>query len=215
MLEHVLNRLSRSGRLLPIGVIWLFNLSAIIGIQLGYEKWFIEKTPVNLTILLLALVLYYPLGNLKTWGVFLLIAVLGLTAEWIGVSEGVPFGKYSYGANFGPKFWGVPWLIGVFWAVLSMVSYSISRRLLKESVLSPLLAAALMLLLDLLMEQSAPRFDFWAFDGEPPAENFISWFALALIFQGILGSFRIRGDFLISLHIFLAQWVFFAFFWIF
>jgi len=31
-------------------VIWLFVISALIGISLGFEDWFIPKTPLNLLI---------------------------------------------------------------------------------------------------------------------------------------------------------------------
>ena len=27
-----------------IGLIWLFNMTAIIGIGMGFQEWFIEKT---------------------------------------------------------------------------------------------------------------------------------------------------------------------------
>jgi putative membrane protein len=184
----------------------------MIGISLGHEAWFIARTPLNLSLILLILIIFYPLNSARKWIVFLLIGLLGMTAEWIGVSQGIPFGDYAYGENFGPKVWGVPYLIGVFWALLSLVTFQIAYRWYSSYALAPLIGAGLMLVLDLLMERSAPRFDFWSFSGEPPVENYISWFALALIFQGILGSLRIKGDYQISLHIFLAQLVFFSFF---
>ena len=31
-----------------IGILWLFQFSAIVGIVLGFQDWFIEKTPLNL-----------------------------------------------------------------------------------------------------------------------------------------------------------------------
>ncbi len=184
----------------------------MMGISLGHEEWFIARTPLNLSLILLILMLFYPLNTTRKWAIFLLIGLLGMTAEWIGVSRGIPFGDYAYGSNFGPKVWGVPYLIGAFWALLSLITFQIAYRWYPSYAVAPLIGAGLMLILDLLMERSAPRFDFWSFSGEPPVENYISWFALALIFQGILGSLRIKGDYLISLHIFLAQLVFFTFF---
>lgn len=199
-------------RWIPVGLIWLFHLSAIIGILIGYEDWFIPKTPLNLCVIFASIVGFYPLDTPKKWGMFALIALLGQSAEWIGVSQGIPFGDYAYGSNFGPKIAGVPLLIGIFWALLTFVTHTIALQWQRAKALAPLIGALLMLLLDLLMERSAPRFDFWSFGGEPPLENYVSWFGLALIFQGLLWSQRIRGDFRVSLHVFLAQGVFFSVF---
>ena len=35
---------------LAIGIVWLFHISAIIGMLIGYESWFLPKTPLNLII---------------------------------------------------------------------------------------------------------------------------------------------------------------------
>ncbi|NNK52972.1 MAG: hypothetical protein HKO97_00280, partial [Flavobacteriaceae bacterium] len=41
-------------------VIWIFHISALIGISLGFEAWFVAKTPVNLIISSILLFLVFP-----------------------------------------------------------------------------------------------------------------------------------------------------------
>ncbi len=48
-----------------IGIIWLFHVSAIIGIALGEADWFVEKTPLNLIISLLIFLVFFPIDTLK------------------------------------------------------------------------------------------------------------------------------------------------------
>ena len=64
-----------------VAFIWLVHVSAIIGIFLGYREWFITKTPMNLLLLLVVLVLFNPLTSRKSLGVFGLIFLGGFLSE--------------------------------------------------------------------------------------------------------------------------------------
>ncbi|NNK20603.1 MAG: hypothetical protein HKP07_04795, partial [Flavobacteriaceae bacterium] len=46
-------------------VIWIFHISALIGISLGFEAWFVAKTPVNLIISSILLFLVFPIDTRK------------------------------------------------------------------------------------------------------------------------------------------------------
>jgi len=97
---------------LSIALIWLFHLTAIIGVSIGYEQWFVSKTPINLSLCLVLLLWSFP--N-KSWQLGLGIGLFfigGMLVEWLGVSYGLFFGDYEYGSNLGPKIEGVPWFIG-------------------------------------------------------------------------------------------------------
>ena len=99
---------------LAIGIIWLFQLSAVLGISLGYKDWFIEKTPLNLS---LQLFLVFWLFSIKSFRSVLIVCCLffiGMTAEWLGVNQQLLFGHYDYGENLGIKLFGVPLLIGLY-----------------------------------------------------------------------------------------------------
>jgi len=192
-------------------LIWLFVLSALIGISLGYVNWFIPKTPLNLVLGAVLLFLNFPINNAKSLAVWCFAFCVGMTVEIIGVKTGVLFGEYYYGDNLGAKLMGVPYLIGVYWAVLSFITAAIGRKWFTNPLPSALIGAALMVFLDVFIEQLAGEFDFWHFkDGIVPMQNYITWFVVAFLLQYLLlKSSRVR-DFRYSLHLFLSQLAFFG-----
>ncbi len=205
-------KISRYKLPLAIGIVWLFHLSALIGISLGYQSWFVPKTPLNLLVCSALFIFIFPLTSSKKILVFSAIFVIGMLVEWLGVTYGFFFGNYVYGSNFGPKLNGVPYLIGVNWALLTFITAAITPYFSKVVWLRIPGGALLMLVLDYLMEYSAPLLDFWTFEGGYAGlDNYIAWFALALIFQTLWHSAKISGSKTYSLHFFLAQFVFFGF----
>ena len=205
---------SRNGNW-AIGIVWIFHISALIGISLGFETWFVSKTPVNLLISSFLLILVFPIDTTKKAGVFALLWCLGMFSEWIGVHSGFLFGTYAYGSNLGPKIDGVPILIGINWALLSFISAVIAQRITSKGMLQVVYAAFLMLVLDFFMEQSAPRFDFWEFEGgEVPIKNYLTWLAVAVLFQIGIKVMRISGNLRFSAHLYGAQLLFFLYFYL-
>lgn len=199
---------------LSIGIIWLFHSSAIIGILLGNQDWFIEKTPINLGVSFFLFLWIYPIDNLKKIIALLIFFIGGMFAEWLGVNYQILFGEYTYGQNFGPKLGGVPYLIGAYWALLTFVTASILDYTSFPYRIKIIGAAGLMVLLDFFMEKSAPIFNFWTFTGGMPSfENYWTWFLLGIIFQIFLKIFKIQGSKVFSLHLYLAQLLFFLFFY--
>jgi putative membrane protein len=202
--------MNKNFNLWAIAIIWLFHITALLGIGIGYEDWFISKTPLNLLISSVLLCWVYPINNSKKIIAFGLFWIGGMLVEWIGVHYGLLFGEYAYGENFGPKLDGIPYLIGVTWALLTFITASIASYLVHNKV-----AATLMVLLDFFMEHSAPRFDFWNFEGGVvPLKNYVTWFAVAILFQGIIQLFNLKGDLKFSMNLYVAQLVFFIYFFI-
>ena len=198
-----------------IGILWLFHVSAMIGIGLGYTEWFIEKTPLNLLVSLVLFLLIYPLNRPKKIATFLLFLILGMFAEWLGVNYQFLFGNYSYGNNFGLKLDGVPYLIGIYWALLTFITAAILDYSKWPYRAKIVVAALLMVLLDFLMEFNAPGFDFWEFKGGmPKIENYLTWFLLGIIFQSILRMLDIKGNKVFCFHLYAAQVCFFLFAWL-
>ncbi len=197
-------------------IIWLFHISAIIGISIGYETWFVEKTPLNLLLIFTILILLYPAFDGKRLILFALCFLTGMTVEWLGVKYGFLFGNYSYGTNLGPKLDGVPWLIGVNWGVLTFITASISTRFSSNIWIRAIVGASLMVIMDIPMEGVAPRFDFWRFAEHPvPLSNYLGWFITALFLHIIMQWRSLQGSRYISTHIFFAQLLFFSYFYVF
>lgn len=200
--------------LLAIFTIWLFHLSALIGISLGYEEWFYAQTPLNLSIVAFIMVLFYPINTRKQWYVTMCAFFTGMFVEWVGVHNDFLFGPYSYGSNLGLKLDGVPWMIGVNWAVLVLITAGISAKVFRNSVLKIVSGAGLMVFLDLFIEMSAPKMDMWQFEVSPvPIRNYITWFLVAAVLHTVYRFSGVKGNFRLSLHIYLAQLVFFLILW--
>ncbi len=197
---------------LSIIIIWLFNVSGILGILLGYQDWFLPVTFVNLLIYFF-LILWNARFNKVLIFSMLIPFSIGLITEFLGVNYGLIFGDYQYGNNLGYKVFGVPLIIGINWAILVYCSAALVRKIHKNIVLSSVLGAILMVLLDIVIEVVAPRFDFWMFEGGVvPFQNYVGWFFTAftahLFFQKSIKVFHFE----LSLHIFIAILVFFTFF---
>jgi uncharacterized membrane protein len=196
-------------------LVWLFQLTAIIGITLGYYDWFITKTPINLILTLSLLIIRFPIDSKMKFAMALFFYSFSFIVEWIGVHNGFLFGDYTYGNNLGIKIDGVPLLIGVNWLILIFCSATISEKLVTSKWLKIILGASLMVFMDLFIETSAPHFDFWVWAvGHAPLQNFIGWFIVALIMHIIYHQVKIKGDFVFSCHLYVAQLSFFIYFFI-
>lgn len=196
---------------ISIFTIWLFTISALIGIYIGYLDWFIPKTPINLLLGAVLLFLIFPINTSKKITVWLIAFSIGMLVEILGVQTGTIFGEYNYGNNLGAKLLGVPYLIGINWAVLTFTTAAISNRLSNNFLSSICIGAGLMVGLDLLMEPLAAIFDFWYFkDGIIPIQNYVAWFLIALLLQYIFQKTITTKSVNFAAHLFFSQIVFFA-----
>lgn len=201
-------------QLISIILVWLFHVTAMIGVSIGYEEWFVSKTPINLSLVFVLLLWSFPDKSFRLGIGILTFFVGGMFLEWLGVQYGLVFGAYEYGSNLGPKILGVPWFIGINWAVLTLISATIAQALVKRKFMRILLGASLMVFLDFFMEFSAPIFDFWVFeDGVAPLKNYIAWFGVSSLFHFIYLSLKLKGEKKFSVHLYVAQLVFFIYFY--
>ncbi|MEN8883244.1 MAG: carotenoid biosynthesis protein [Flavobacteriaceae bacterium] len=195
---------------ISIFIIWLFNISGIIGILSSYSDWFLELTPLNL--LLYLLLITWNLENLSKQYLFAFSIpfFLGFLTEFLGVNYGLLFGNYSYGENLGFKIGGVPLMICINWAVLTIITADLSSMIVKNKIFRALLGGFLMMVLDIIIEISAPRFDFWEFENNSiPLKNYIAWFVIGSLAHYLYHQFKIKTHKKISMHIFVAITVFF------
>lgn len=106
--------------------------------------------------------------------------------EYWGVTTGFPFGDYSYTATLLPLIGGVPLAIMFAWFTVSACALLTARYLLNGSSEIAAIAAGAVFILgtDILLEPFASFINgFWLWDdGVIPIQNFISWFAVGLIF---------------------------------
>ena len=191
-------------------LVWLFNISGILGILSQYSDWFLALTPLNLILYLIVIV-----WNLKEWNQNFVVAffvpfIFGFVTEYLGVNYGLIFGNYSYGENLGFKVGGVPLMICVNWAVLVIITSDLSSFISKNIWIRAFLVGLSMTLLDAIIEVSAPRFDFWEFENSiVPFQNYLGWFVISFAAYLVYQLFPIKTNRNLSIHLLIAIGVFF------
>lgn len=159
------------------------------------------------------LLLYSEKKSIKSLLIFMVIAfIIGFCSELIGVQTGILFGNYSYGTNLGIKFIGVPLIIGLNWAVLTVTSASITEGFSENIVFRMVINSLIMVLFDFFMEPVAMKFDFWSWhSNEIPVYNYVCWFLISVILQFIyLTYFTIKSN-IVYKTLFIVQFLFFIF----
>mgnify|MGYP001237112526 FL=1 len=195
---------------ISISLIWLFHVSGILGIVYGNSNWFISFTPLNLT-LSFTLLLINCNRSKQALLIIIISFLVGMITEILGVQYGWIFGDYQYGNQLGTKVFGVPLLIGVNWSVLTLITGAITQLFYSNIIMRIILAVAMMIFLDLLIEPLAPVLDFWVFDEkEAPLQNYLGWGVVALFLQFIycISKIKINGSY--PFHLYLLQIIFFS-----
>ena len=197
---------------LSIFFLWLINISGFFGMLSDQNEFFLSTTPYVLSLTLLLLILNHNLSSKKSKIGLMLIFLFGLIVELLGVNYGLFFGDYSYGANLGSKIYGVPYVIGFNWVLLIIATGSVSDKLIKgKEVYKIIFASFLMVLIDLLIEKSAPKLDFWEFVISPvPFSNYLWWFIFSLCFQYIFFKTVKTKEYNLSSNILVIQFIFFG-----
>ena len=197
---------------MSIFFLWLINISGFFGMLSDQNEFFLSTTPYVLSLTLLLLILNHNLSSKKSKIGLMLIFLFGLIVELLGVNYGLFFGDYSYGANLGSKIYGVPYVIGFNWVLLIIATGSVSDKLIKgREIYKIIFASFLMVLIDLLMEKSAPKLDFWEFVISPvPFSNYLWWFIFSLCFQYIFFKTVKTKEYNLSSNILVIQFIFFG-----
>lgn len=154
--------------------------------------------------------------------VFGLLSVVLFAVEFVGVTTGIPFGRYEYTDVLGGLVAGVPVAMAFAWYVTVVSTWRIARHLAGQGAGGrlarvALLSAVLTVILDLALEPMAAMVTrYWVWEGEsvPPA-NYAAWFAFsfgaAWVLEHRAGSAVDHpGLYLHGLMVFLMQWFLFA-----
>lgn len=165
-----------------ISFLLIFYSVGTTGILLPESRsWFLDLSFLNLLLSFGVIIIGRRTKQALFLGFLLICFIVGMSAEWIGTKTGLLFGEYSYGENLGPKLWGVPWVIGLNWGILVVTAASLIAKLKLPVLFSALMGAALMTLMDVLMEPVAIASDYWSWHTEKiPIYNYICWFGVSL-----------------------------------
>ena len=195
-------------------VIVFFGIIYLVGffgsIIPAYRTLFLSLTPLIL-ILSFCAILFTLSRPIKPTLTFLLFSgLVGFIAELIGVNTKLLFGNYHYESNLGVKIAGVPVIIAINWAIVTIGAAHCSALLSANKLARMIIAAFLMLLFDFILEPVAIKSGFWNWEGGLiPAYNYICWFFIGLFLQIIYFS-KIKHDSnKVIISLFLLMTVFF------
>lgn len=168
---------------LALIVLSILYTVGLVGILWPFGPSFIRLTPVNLLFSLFIVLLFHPRWTKATIWVLLISYSVGFGAEWFGVQTGLLFGDYAYGPVLGPAYAGTPFMIGINWMMLVYCTgVTVNQLFWKMSwIIRGVIAAFLMVGLDLLIEPVAMELDFWQWaNGIIPVQNYVGWLIVAL-----------------------------------
>ncbi|MBL6654761.1 MAG: carotenoid biosynthesis protein [Flavobacteriaceae bacterium] len=197
-------------RYFSIFIVWLVNISGFFGILSDQKDFFLSSSPYVLTMTLFLLVVNNSIDKKYLTKLFF-IFLLGLSVEIIGVNFSFFFGEYKYGDNLGVKIFDVPVVIGFNWVLLIILTGNFANRVFQKSIIGKVLfGSIMMILLDLLIEISAPKLDYWEFALNPvPLSNYFWWLIFSILFHLIYQSNN-NKEFLVSSNILVIHFLFFG-----
>ena len=197
-------------RYFSIFIVWLVNVSGFFGILSDQKDFFLSSSPYVLTMTLFLLVVNNSIDKKLLTRLFF-IFLLGLSVEIIGVNYSFFFGEYKYGDNLGVKIFNVPVVIGFNWVLLIILTGNFADRIFPRSIVRKVVfGSVMMILLDLLIEISAPKLDYWEFTINPvPFSNYLWWFIFSILFHFIYQS-NIKKEYIVSTNILIIHFLFFG-----
>lgn len=197
-------------RFFSIFTVWLINISGFFGILSDQKEFFLSSSPYVLTLTLFLLIVNNSINKKFLIRLFLIFS-LGFTVEIIGVNFSIFFGEYKYGNNLGIKIFDVPIVIGFNWVLLIILTGNFAHKIFPKSIMLRVLnGSIMMILLDLLIEISAPKLDYWEFAVNPvPLSNYLWWFIFSILFHFIY-QLNIKKEYVVSTNILVIHFLFFG-----
>jgi len=122
------------------------------------------------------------------------------------------FREERHGNTCGVKIADVPIMCGANWGILIYCTGVIMKKVpIRSSFLKSIIGALLMVLMDILIEPVAVRFDYWSWtDFNVPFQNYVAWFVFSFSLLMIFFARKFRKVNPVGLAMLLAQATFFA-----
>jgi putative membrane protein len=194
-------------------IIILFHIVGLIGFFVpSLRSLFLQLVPFHLLLMLTVVIINHYRPSEEFWGFAFFVFLAGIIAEWVGVHKHWIFGNYNYGPTLGTKVFDIPLMIGVNWFLLIYsVGVLMQRSRLKSMLARIVVGALLLVLLDLLIEPVAIKFDYWSWaQNSIPLKNYISWFGLSAVFLYVFEQFKFKPQTIVAPVLLLVQFVFFG-----
>ncbi len=188
----------------------LVYVSGSVGFVVNPD-FFSPFTPYTLLLTCFIFLIHIPEEYKKFIVAFSSIALLGFIIEVLGVKTGLIFGDYSYGNALGYKILDVPLIISINWAMLICAGIITVSSIFSNKITVLSVAALLVTAIDVLIEQVAPKLDFWKFEGGlPTLHNYLGWIGVSFFTSYFFYPTIIKGNRSVSLIILILQIIFFT-----
>lgn len=197
---------------MPVRLVILFHLVGVVGLSMPETKpLFLGLVPYHLLLMMLVLFFTHDKFGGRFVLFFLLIFVAGFAVEWAGVHTGQFFGNYTYGPTLGLGIDGIPLIMGVNWFLLIYsVGITLQYSGIKQLALRVLIGAIILVLLDVVIEPAAIKFNYWHWaGGVAPVNNYICWFILGAILLLVFELFRFKKQSIVGVVLLISQFIFF------
>ena len=194
-------------------ILIIFFTVGVVGFALPVtSNFFTHLTPFALLLSISALAVFHRTDRYKkSLIIFSVIFISGFLIETVGVRSGMIFGTYSYGKGLGLKLLDTPLMIGINWLLLVYCTSIIVNSFPVHDIFKIISASLLMVVYDVLLEQTAPILDMWEFEGGyAPVQNYLSWSIISVIFLLFLRLTGIKFENRMAPFIFVLQLAFFA-----
>ncbi len=168
-----------------VHIVLILYFVAIVAQFTQFKTHVMQLSSINLLICFALLVIQYEFSNKLVLNIIAL-SLLGWLIECVGVNTGLLFGNYTYGNGLGIKIASTSLVMGLVWCGLILALNDITSNLADSKWQQAFLTAALMVFLDLFIEQIASSLDFWHWKDEIiPIQNFIMWALASFVFSFI------------------------------
>lgn len=203
-------------RILIIIVI-LFHVVGLIGFFTpALQPLFLKIVPYHLLLMFVVIEVSHQRFDKRFLAFIVTIFLIGFVGEWTGVHSHLIFGKYVYGKTLGLKLLDIPLLIGVNWFLLIYsVGVLMQHSGIKNLNYRVITGAVVLVLLDVLIEPVAVKFDYWHWltvNGPltAPLQNYLGWFIVSGLLLGIFEACAFVKQSRVAVVLLVAQFVFFG-----
>jgi len=194
-------------------IIILFHVVGLVGLSVPASRpLFLQIVPAHILLMLVVIVLSHK-SRSKGFIIFsLLIFLSGFGLEWLGVHKYWLFGDYDYGKTLGFKLFDIPLTIGVNWFLLVYAAgVTMQHSRLKSTFFRVITGAAILVVLDVLIEPVAIRFDYWHWDNNIiPLKNYICWFFVSAAMLYTFELFKFKKQSRAGMVLLITEFVFFG-----
>jgi bisanhydrobacterioruberin hydratase len=206
----------------------IFHAVGLVGMLYNYNQ-FANLSWLNLLLMVGLIVYSQPEKNIYFYMFLALCFIGGIAVELFGVHTGKLFGNYRYSNVLGAGIYNVPFIIGANWFILMYCCGMAVRHFFErvtqavpaadvEKLGSKLKfasfvfdAATLAVIMDWAIEPVAIKLNYWQWlpDGEIPAFNYISWFAVSAVFLLFFNLLPFKKNNIFAVHLLLIMSLFF------